>query len=91
MSIIERIKNGMVSELELLDYVTDNDINVAVAVAESRFATAPILDIAAHDKDPRVRRAAACNPNIGEKTLLYLAKDNDGDIACIVKKRLERN
>ena len=58
MDIIRMIKNREVTEADLLEYVTDNNIDVAVAAAESDLATEPILDIAAHDKDRAVRKAA---------------------------------
>lgn len=87
--VIEMIKNGKVDEFDLLKYVTDNDINMAIAVAESKFATEPILDIAAHDKDSAVRKAAVNNKNIGVKTLQYLLKDVDEGIAMLARARLE--
>ena len=90
MDIIEKIKSGDVDELDLLEYITDNDINTAIAVAESELATEPILDIAAHDKDRKVRLAAVRNPNIGIDTLKMLSKDNDFEISQIAKVRLER-
>ena len=65
MDIIEKIKNGDVDELDLVEYVTDNDINIAIAAAESKLATEPILDIAAHDKNREVRLTAVRNPKTG--------------------------
>lgn len=90
MDIIEKIKNGDVDELDLVEYVTDNDINIAIAAAESKLATEPILDIAAHDKDREVRLAAVRNPNMGIDTLKMLSKDNDFEISQIAKARIER-
>lgn len=90
MDIIEKIKSGDIKEIELLEYVTDNDINIAIAAAESELATEPILDIAAHDKDREVRLAAVRNPNMGIDTLKMLSKDNDFEISQIAKARLER-
>ena len=90
MSLIEQIKNGELDEVELLEYVTDNDINVAIAVAESSMATEPILDIAANDIDRRVRLAAVMNPNIGKQTLIRLTKDTDIEIATIAYQCLDR-
>ena len=72
MNIIQKIKNGEVDEVDLLEYITDNDIDVAIAAAESEIATEPILDIASRDKDRRVRKAVVCNKNIGVRTLKYL-------------------
>ena len=74
----------------MVEYVTDNDINIAIAAAESKLATEPILDIAAHDKDREVRLAAVRNPNMGIDTLKMLSKDNDFEISQIAKARIER-
>lgn len=89
MEILEYIRSGKADEADLLEYVTDNDVEIAIATAESPFATEPIIDIAAHDADCRVRYAAVRNPNIGLKTLRLLAKDEDEDIARFAKARLE--
>lgn len=89
MSAIEKIKAGGIDEAELLEYITDNDIEVAIAAAESELATGPILDIAAHDKDRRVRLAAVNNVHTGKDTLLLLAGDSDGEVAKIASVRLE--
>lgn len=89
MNSIEKIKKGLIDESELLEFVTDNDINIAIAVAESKFSTEPILDIAAHDKDREVRLAAVKNSNTGIKTLKLLSKDVDSEIANIARLRLE--
>lgn len=91
MGIIEQIKAGTLDEVDLLEYVTDNDVNIAIAVAESELATKPILDIAAHDNDKRVRLAAVNNPNTGIDTLKFLCKDIDSEIAKIAVNRLERS
>lgn len=88
MDIIKMIKNREVDEVDLLEYITDNDINVAIAAAESDDATEPILDIAAHDKDSAVRKAAVNNKNIGAQTLQYLLKDKDEEIATLARERL---
>lgn len=90
-NVIERIKLNQVDDIELLEYVTDNDISIAIAAAESELATEEILDIAAHDKDSRVRKAAVCNLNIGKKTLEILLNDKDKTIAEIAMHRLERS
>lgn len=90
MNLIEQIKNGMLDEAELLEYVTDNDVNVAIAVAESTMATESILDIAANDLDKRVRFAAVTNPNISKNTLIRLTKDADNEIASIACQCLKR-
>lgn len=89
MSIIEKIKLGYVDEEDLLEYITDNDVSVAIAAAESPFATEPILDIAAHDNDKAVKMAALNNPNIGEASLELLCADIDPEIASIAKINLE--
>ena len=89
MDIIKMIRNGEVTEADLLEYVTDNDINVAITAAESGLATEPILDIAAHDKDRSVRKAAACNKNTGVQTLQYLSRDRDAEIADLARQRLK--
>ena len=91
MGIIEKIKFGEMDEEELLELVTSNNMNIALAVAESVYSTAPILDIAAHDNDERVRFAAVNNPNIEKRTLEYLLDDPVGEIAEAAMKRLERN
>lgn len=91
MGIIEKIKFGEMDEEELLELVTSNNMNIALAVAESVYSTAPILDIAAHDNDERVRFAAVNNPNIEKGTLEYLLDDPVGEIAEAAMKRLERN
>lgn len=75
--LIDDIKNGLRDEIELLEYVTSNDIRIAIAVAEFKWASEPIVDIAAHDLDSNVRRAALCNPNIGRKTVAMLTIDDD--------------
>lgn len=89
MDIIRKIKCGEVDELGLLEYVTSNDINIAIAAAESSIATEPILDIAARDRDRLVRLAAVKNLNIGKKTLQFLLKDSDEEVAKLAKERLE--
>ena len=89
MDIIKMIREGELTEADVLEYVTDNDIDVAVAAAESDFATEPILDIAAHDKDRAVRKAAVCNKNTGVQTLQYLSKDRDEEIAALARQRLK--
>lgn len=91
MGIIELIKTGKFNELDLLEYVTSNDVDIAIAVAESEKATVPILDIAAHDKDKRVRLAAAQNPNTSKSTLELLLHDSDKDISDMATFRLERS
>lgn len=88
MGIIERIKNREVDEMDLMEFITDNDIDIAIAAAESDIATEPILDIAAHDKDREVRMAAVNNKNTGMKTLQYLLKDSDREIARLAEERL---
>lgn len=89
MNIIEEIKEGKVDELDLLEYITDNDVSVAIAAAQSNIATEPILDIASRDQNREVRMAAVKNPNIGKKTLQYLMKDSDEEIAEVARRILE--
>lgn len=89
MNVLTQIKNGECDEVDLLEYITDNDIKVAIAAAESLVANEPILDIAARDRDRRVRLAAVCNPNIGRKTLEFLVNDSDDEIASRAKEILE--
>lgn len=91
MNIVDRIRMGNVDEVVLLEYVTDNDIDVAIAVAESDLATEPILDIAAHDNDKRVRLAVVNNIHTGKETLKLLSKDADGEIATIANERIGRS
>lgn len=90
MGIVEKIKAGELDEVALLEYVTDNDVNIAIAVAASELATEPILDIAAHDNDKRVRLAAVNNPNTGIDALKFLCKDIDTEIAETAASRLGR-
>lgn len=87
-NIINKIKSGNIDEDDLLEYITDNDI--AVAIAESKYATEPILDIVAHDNDKAVRMAALKNTNIGINTLKFLCKDSDPEIANTAKLYLEK-
>lgn len=89
MSIVEKIKLGQVDEVDLLEYITDNDISVAIAAAKSPIATEPILDIAVHDNDKAVKMAALNNPNIGEASLKFLCMDADPEIADIANSKLE--
>ncbi|MCD8037786.1 MAG: hypothetical protein LUE96_01665 [Lachnospiraceae bacterium] len=81
MELIEKIKAGLLDEADLLECVTDNNVLIAVAAAESTYATEPILDIAAHDKDKQVKLAALNNQNVGMKTLEFLSHSLDEEIA----------
>jgi hypothetical protein len=83
----------MLDEVDLLELASNNDFDLACAVASSRYSTEPILDISAHDRDERIRLAAVTNTNCGIRTLEYLQKDSDSEISMIAKKRLlsERN
>ncbi len=91
MELIEKIKAGLLDEADLLECVTDNNVLIAVAAAESTYATEPILDIAAHDKDKQVKLAALNNQNVGMKTLEFLSHSLDEEIAdrakVILKER----
>lgn len=90
MNIIERIRSGQVSELELLDYITSNDFSIALAAAESPFASPSVLQIASHDNDSRIRLAALKNENIPTKAILFLCNDPDPFIAALAKEEAER-
>lgn len=83
------LKAGMVDTAELLEFVTDNDIRLALAAAEAPNAAAPILDIAAHDRDRLMRLAAAKHPNTSRNTLMLLVGDADEEIAETARGRLE--
>lgn len=89
LNIVEQIKQNLVSKEELFEYITDNDLEIAVAAASSHLADEIILDVAAHDKDREVRLAAVKNPNIGKSSLLFLSNDIDNDISLLAKKILE--
>lgn len=88
IGFIHDIKNGLLDEVELLECVTSDDLEVAIMAASSRWATEPIIDIAAHDLDRDVRMAALGNPNIGRKTILLLTEDKDRNIAMLAKEKL---
>lgn len=89
MQLIERIEQGLLEVDELLEYVTDNDVDIAIAVAKAPNVTEPILNIASHDKDVLVRKAVANNPNTTKKVLEYLLSDKDTEIVETAKRRLE--
>lgn len=86
--ILSIINDGEIDELELLELVTDNDFDIALAVAKCSCSTEPILDIAAHDRDERIRFAVVNNPNCGTRTLEYLLRDNNPEIAALAVKHL---
>lgn len=83
------IRNGNIDEADLLELVTDNDFDIAFAVANCKCSTEPILDIAAHDRDDRIRLAVVNNDNCGVRTLQYLEKDNNSEIASTATRRLK--
>lgn len=85
--ILSSINDGVLDEAELLELVSDNDFDIALAVAKSSHSTEPILDIAAHDRDERIRYAAVNNPNCGMRTLEYLQRDSNKEIATLAIKR----
>lgn len=89
MNLIEKISAGLLDEASLLEYVTDNDVRIAIAVAQCPNATPSILDIAAHDSDSRVRCAALNNPHIRKETIEYLCADQDTEISTQAKRILE--
>lgn len=91
MNLIDLIKAGMMDEADLLEYVTDNDVRIAIAVAEAPNVTPPILNIAAHDRNREVRLAAVKNPNIDKITLQYLKNDKEIEIAELANRKLEEN
>ena len=86
--ILSAIEDRRLDEADLLELVTDNDFEIALAATRSPDSTGPILDIAAHDRDARIRLAAANNNNCGEKTLIFLSTDKNAEIASFAKKRL---
>ena len=88
--LLFNIREGRLDEVDLLEYVTDNDIDIAEASAAAINASSTILDIAARDKDVRVRMATVNNPNTEKHTLEFLANDEDKEIANIAIRRLER-
>ena len=91
MDIKERIGKGLCDEVELLEYITDNNIEIAIAAAQSPIASGPILDIAARDRDEQVRLAALNNPNISYRTLVLLSNDPNREIAEKAKMILGGN
>lgn len=90
MNIVEKIRSGQVTELELLDYITNNDFSIALAAAESPLASSAVLQIASHDNDSRIRLAALKNKNIPSKAVLFLCHDQDSSIATLAKNEAER-
>jgi hypothetical protein len=86
--IIKNIDMGYFDEVELLELVTENNYKIAIAVAESKYATEPILDIASHDKDRKIRLAALNNKNIGIDSIKFLIKDEDYEISQLAKEKL---
>lgn len=87
--ILSSIKDGMMDEADLLELVSDNDFEIALAVANCSYSTEPILDIAAHDKDERIRLAAVNNANCGRRTLEYLQRDINKEIADSAVRHLK--
>ena len=90
MTPIEKIKAGCVDEADLLEFITDNDLLVAIAAASSPLATAPILDIASHDQDYQIRLAALNNEHLSQDTLLFLCNDPEPLIAQQAKELVKR-
>lgn len=90
MDTITKIRNGEVDETELLEYVTSNDVELALAVACSDFATASILKIAAWDKDDKVRLAVINNKNTNDDTIRLLCNDEKIEIKYAAKEELKR-
>ena len=86
--ILSAIEDRRLDEADLLELITDNDFEIALAAARSPDSTGPILDIAAHDRDDRIRLAAVNNNNCGEKTLELLSIDKNAEIAALAKKRI---
>ena len=83
------IRDGNIDEADLLELVTNNDFDIALAVANCKCSTEPILDIAAHDRDDRIRLAVVNNDNCGVRTLQYLEKDSNHEIASVATGRLK--
>lgn len=90
MELVDAIKKGKIDEAELTDYITSNNLEVAIAAAGCSMATEFMIDIAAHDRDREVRLAAVLNKNIGNDTIVYLCNDKDGEIADIAKREREK-
>ncbi len=86
--ILSCIVQGKLDETDLLELATSNDFDLAHAVASNVHSTEAILDISAHDRDERIRYAAANNPNCGTRTLEFLCKDHVPDISFCAKKNL---
>ena len=90
MSIINKINEGNVDEVDLLEFITSNDFEIALAAAESPLSSSPILAIAALDSDKRIRIAALKNKNMDDETVILLCNDPDTEVSSIAKKELRR-
>lgn len=55
MNIVMKIKTGEIDEFELLENITNNAFDVALATAESPLASSNILKIAVGVKDERIQ------------------------------------
>lgn len=73
----------------LLKYITDNNIEYAIAAAQSQYATEELLNIASRDNDREVRLAALNNDNIGKEAIMYLTNDVDLEIKSLAIKKME--
>lgn len=90
MNIVMKIKSGETDEFELLEYITSNDFDVALAATESPLASSKILKIAVKDKDERIRIAALRNKNISDELILMLCNDNNFSVASLARAEAER-
>lgn len=90
MTPIEKINSGNVDEADLLEFITDNNILIAIAAASSPLATTHILDIASLDQDYRVRLAALNNEHLSQSALLSLCDDPEPLIAQQAKELIKR-
>ena len=87
--ILSYIRDGKLDETDLLELVSDNDFDIALAVVNCEYSTEPILDIAAHDRDERIRLAVVNKESCGVRTLQYLQKDSNSEIASVAARRLK--
>ena len=87
--IISLIIDGKLDEADLLELVSDNDFDIEFAVVKCEYSTEPILDIAAHDRDDRIRLAVVNKKGCSVRTLKYLLKDSNSEIASIIARRIK--
>ena len=90
MSILDDIKAGKVDSADLFEYVSGNDVGLAIAAASAPNADGPTLELAAMDLDYRVRLAAAKNINTDKDTLDTLCLDENDEVAQQAQLTLEK-